>query len=105
MAHGNYDCCAICDTEVRYNTNAPAKGVLCRECCDALRASDVLVCGAVGLKAWMLQIPEQAQPLLSALKFRECCYPNSVDDTWKSINKSQRNISNENGALQQKGDV
>ena len=44
MAHGDYDCCAVCDCKLSYNsTNPYTKEEICVDCLKALRDNGVNV--------------------------------------------------------------
>ena len=44
MAHGDYDCCAICDCKIKYNGfDSLTKEKICESCLIGLRINDVHV--------------------------------------------------------------
>lgn len=78
MAHGDYDCCAICDRKLSYNPNgATTKEELCNDCVRLMHSlTGQLIMNQVDLLAW-LSTATKAQ--VEALGFSYCFYDNPVD--------------------------
>lgn len=78
MAHGNYDCCAICDRETSYNSNTFPKEVLCCDCTKLARNTTgrAMSTGA-DLADWLRKAA--APDLVAQLQVKRCLYSNDVD--------------------------
>ena len=81
MAHADYDCCAVCDSKIRYNsTETGTKDEICVDCRKALTDAgyncntpdDFIAC-------IQLMTNTDALRLLHKLNFQPCYYPNVVD--------------------------
>ena len=85
MAHGDYDCCAICDNKQSYNGyDAATKEEICSDCLVALRELDVNVLTVKELLDW-LKTEKSAilKDNLARLGFGYCYYENPIDSEVK----------------------
>ena len=82
MAHGDYDCCAICDSKQSYGGwDAKTKEKICSYCVCELSKEGVVVHDVNELLAWMDETDINAmREILIRVNFRKCFYPNEVDD-------------------------
>lgn len=86
MAHGDYDCCAVCDCKMRFSYDAQTKATICC-CCTANLAERGVICHGVSeLLAWM-ESGESAEvkQILDSVGFSKCFYPNAVDDAYAKL--------------------
>jgi hypothetical protein len=80
MAHGDYDCCAVCDSKLSYSNDATTKETLCSGCAVNLAQKGVFVHGVTELKTWMIEEhPRVVVSALDSVGFSPCLYPNEVD--------------------------
>ena len=82
MAHGDYDCCAVCDSKMAYNSgDARTKEDLCASCAVDLAKLGVFVKSGAELLAWMDETPAvEVLVKLHAAGYGRCFYSNPVDD-------------------------
>lgn len=82
MAHADYDCCAVCDRKLAYNSpGAETKAEICPECEKALALVSLVFDSVDALIQWIKDTDKQAVWLaLYAIGFRRCHYPNEVDN-------------------------
>jgi hypothetical protein len=87
MAHADYSCCAVCDVKMYYaGMNASTKVELCPSCALALDQRGVEVTSGEGLLQWAkANPPEHVLPILEAVGFRRCYYPNALDMFIRSL--------------------
>lgn len=90
MAHGDYHCCALCDSKMDYSNDARTKEDLCSYCNRKLVESGVIVFDGNELTQWMSKEwhegrGKEAKSKLSDLGFSECFYDNEVDRTFKTL--------------------
>lgn len=82
MAHGDYDCCAVCDRKMAYNSgDARTKETLCPECAvDLAVATGRKILTGGQLIQWIEQAGAAvAVPILNAMGYEFCFYGNEVD--------------------------
>lgn len=83
MAHGNYDCCAICDCELDYS-DAEAKEVFCPNCKAILRRYGINIKNNWDIDTFMKWVNgtdvETVKKVLIEMSFRVCYYNNAVDE-------------------------
>jgi len=85
MAHGDYDCCAICDCKLNYNPYlAKEKEDICTDCLKKLRDKEVALKGRTILTVdelieWINEEGLEAVKILEEIGFSECYYVNDVD--------------------------
>ena len=89
MAHGDYNCCAVCDSKLEYSNDAQTKEELCSWCAVNLAQDGVFVHNVDELKKWM----EETNPLvvvtvLTKNHFSTCYYKNEVDDLFNAAQQS-----------------
>jgi len=81
MAHGDYNCCAVCDSKMDYNArDARTKEDICTECLKGLRDAGINALDVDELMAWIAAQP--AAVVLSQLAtvgFSPCFYANRLD--------------------------
>ena len=82
MAHGDYNCCAICDSKLDYNaSDARTKEEICTYCLHKLRDNGLNVLDVAEFIEWIETT--ELKVLTDTLKkigFSFCCYSNPVDD-------------------------
>ena len=81
MAHGDYECCAVCDSKMGYDPDCDSKNVLCSSCAVDLAQKGVFVHNVAELMEWMEKTPcpYVVTDTLQSVGFRQCLYPNAVD--------------------------
>jgi hypothetical protein len=80
MAHGDYECCAVCDDKLSYDSEAAPKDVLCSGCAVDLAQRGVFVHDVAELAVWMkAAAPVTVVSALGASHFRKCAYTNDID--------------------------
>lgn len=81
MAHADYDCCAICDCKMSYNSSEPkTKESLCEECLERINSMGIHVYKLDQVKSLLLRMTnELALEFLHKLHFSPCYYPNPFD--------------------------
>ena len=90
MAHADYECCAVCDTKINYNSDARAKEHICTDCLKTLHANGVMVYDGAELLEWMQNddnVPGRKAQILKSAGFYECFYTNDVDDAYREMVK------------------
>jgi hypothetical protein len=82
MAHGDYDCCAVCDNKMAYNSGvATTKEQVRASCAVDLARLGVFVKSGAELLAWMDEAPvAEVLVKLQAAGYGRCFYANPVDD-------------------------
>lgn len=83
MAHGDYDCCAVCDSKIDYSDDAETKENLCQDCVRSMHAlTGDLIQTQAELLAWLKEAtPEQ----VIAAGIVPCFYGNPVDTAVREI--------------------
>lgn len=85
MAHGDYHCCALCDTKMAYAADeARTKEDVCTDCLRTLHAGGVLIYTGAELEAWIKANPEKAHETLPGMGYSPCWYANPVDAAFKA---------------------
>jgi hypothetical protein len=87
MAHADYDCCAVCDSKMAYNSGDPrTKEDLCASCAVALARLGVFVKNGAQFVEWMRR-EERGKVLstLAAVGFGTCFYPNPADRLYAEL--------------------
>jgi hypothetical protein len=87
MAHGSYDCCAICDSKMAFNEgDARTKETPCTGCAVALARLGIFATTAKELLSWMeTETPEKVLATLKSVGFSTCIYPNDVDQKYVEL--------------------
>jgi hypothetical protein len=87
MAHGDYDCCAVCDRKMAYNAwEARTKEEVCPACAVALTKHGVEAWTSEQLVGWITSAPPaDVLRILAAVYYRPCFYGNEVDDAVRLI--------------------
>lgn len=82
MAHGDYNCCAICDRKLDYNAwNARTKEEICTDCLVKLRDIGLSIITVQELIHWIeTEEVEKLRDALKRLQFKPCLYNNPVDE-------------------------
>jgi hypothetical protein len=81
MAHGDYECCAVCDRKMAYASMAEAKTSICGDCVVALAKRQVFIPNPEALIAWVRDNEtEHVRETLKAVGFQQCYYGSDVDD-------------------------
>ena len=85
MTHADYDCCAICDSKLRYSNDASTKGELCSSCLKGLRSHGLNIIDVSELIEWIKSNDKgTVSKILQAVGFKFCCYLNDIDDLVKT---------------------
>lgn len=81
MAHGDYDCCAICDCKIKYNGfDSLTKEKICESCLIGLRINDVHVITFEELIKWVNETDKEfVGKVLKEMGYQRCFYPNRFD--------------------------
>lgn len=81
MAHGDYNCCAICDNKQEYNAfDSKTKEEICTDCLKALRAEGLNILDVEELKNWIkTEQPDKVKIILIKVGYHKCFYDNEVD--------------------------
>ena len=83
MAHGDYDCCAICDSKQGYSNDSETKEEICSYCVAGMAENGIIVRNVNALISWMgSENPEKVREILGKVGFRKCFYHNRVDDAY-----------------------
>ena len=82
MAHGDYDCCAVCDCKMGYaGYAATTKEDICHHCREAMHEQGISPQTVKRFIEWIEEMPvEKLKASLDAMGYDECCYSNPVDD-------------------------
>lgn len=90
MAHGNYECCAVCDNGICFNENAEAKESICADCAAEFGIQHGLrITSQFALLDWMsTEVPEKVLKILEKLNFSICSYSNPVDALFKKLKET-----------------
>ena len=80
MAHGDYNCCAVCDSKLEYSNDSNTKARICSDCLKALRNLGLSILDTGELIKW-IEISETAvvKDILHRADFSFCYYDNEVD--------------------------
>lgn len=80
MAHGDYNCCAVCARKLEYaGMNPKHKMRICQNCQKALRDEGAPIITVSELIEWVAKDPDVAIPTLNEVGFKECHYETEVD--------------------------
>ena len=102
MAHGSYDCCAVCDNKQAFNEwGEDAKSVICPSCLLGLHEARRLVepdaemvTTPADLIQWMKDAPVVSRLSMYANGYHKCFYGNPVDEEFErhplTIGEAQR---------------
>jgi hypothetical protein len=91
MAHGDYDCCAVCDSKLSYSNDPSTKETLCSSCAVNLAQRGIFVHGVAELTAWMKSAkPATVVSCLDAVGFKSCVYGNEIDDLYEAAKASHK---------------
>lgn len=83
MAHGNYACCAICDSKVHFGEYDDAKTAVCTSCAlNVIQAGGPRLDRPEDVLKWLDAEPVVSRLALRALGFSKCFYENPVDDAF-----------------------
>lgn len=82
MAHGDYNCCAVCDCKLEYaGWDATTKERICEYCLEKLQQMNLPIVTVKQLIEWIEnEEPETLREKLKELGFRACYYKNDVDE-------------------------
>ena len=110
MAHADYDCCAICDSKLRYVgfTDAKTKEEICSSCLVKLRDMGLHIITVDELIEWINKTPKDSViEILRKLDFRACYYANKVDNAVekKGIKFDENRYILDENEIKQKGYV
>ena len=98
MAHGDYNCCAVCDSKLEYSNDAQTKEELCSWCAVNLAQDGVFVHDVDELKKWMKETnPLVVVTVLTKNHFSTCYYKNEVDDLFNAAQQSVQRTGGESG--------
>lgn len=82
MAHGNYDCCAICDCKMEYaDYDARTKEDICDICFKKIKELNLPIETVDDLKKYIKETDcRELEENLIKLKYKFCCYGNEIDE-------------------------
>jgi len=82
MAHGDYNCCAVCDCKLDYNASDPrTKEEICTDCLHTLRDNGLKILDPDEFIKWIESADrEEICDTLKKIGFSFCYYSNPVDD-------------------------
>ena len=84
MAHADYDCCAVCDSKIDYNTNADSKAIICEDCIKQLKLNNIICDSVKDFNQWLLEVEiGKGKKILKDIGFSICCYGNETDRIYK----------------------
>jgi len=85
MAHGDYDCCAICDSKLSPSRDPETKAEICPYCIKALWKAgvtfgDEIIIGVYDLLEWINKTEsKEVRRILEECGYRFCYYNNDID--------------------------
>jgi hypothetical protein len=81
MAHGDYDCCAVCDSKLRYSFDAQAKETICGHCLLKMQKMGLGIVTVKQLIEWITNTDKEIlRDKLLEMGFYKCFYDdNQVD--------------------------
>ncbi len=81
MAHGDYNCCAVCDRKLDYiGWDAKTKEDICSDCLKSFRDVEIPALDVGELINWVNETePAQVLAKLAICGFSKCFYDNPVD--------------------------
>lgn len=79
MAHGDYDCCAVCDNKQSFSYDPETKSEICSSCVAGLARQGVILGSVSELMDWIRQGSEDVRAALEKVGFLRCYYLNDVD--------------------------
>lgn len=85
MAHGNYDCCALCDGGLGLTDDSRAKEDICETCSLFAKYEFAFPIESV---SQLIQFTQNATPdqlKILAQRYEKCSYKNHVDDVLASL--------------------
>lgn len=82
MAHGDYNCCAICDAKMAYNSgDARTKEDVCVDCIERAIAAGQPITRAAQIKDVLAPLDDAgALAWLHSMGYCPCYYQNEIDD-------------------------
>lgn len=91
MAHGDYNCCAVCDSKLAYTGNPTTKEEICPECLLKLQAKNLDIVTSNQLIVWIKKADKEKFKLLKEIGFQTCCFSNEVDKAYnRKLNKIKK---------------
>lgn len=94
MAHGDYDCCAVCDRKMAYSHDADTKEAVCTDCgIELFAATGERITTGEALVEWIERTGAPAVAVLDAIGFSACFYSNPVDAAVKKLREAARTAS------------
>jgi len=95
MAHADYDCCAVCDSKMGFNSDAMPKERICSNCVANLAENGVIVHGVDELIVWIEnEEREKLFSILAKVGYSPCIYGSDTDD---AVEARQREPGGPNG--------
>lgn len=84
MAHGDYNCCAVCDCKLEYSNNAQTKSRICESCLIKLRDHKLNIITVEEFAAWVEKTDKaEVKRILESIGYSQCFYTNSLDELIK----------------------
>jgi len=82
MAHGDYNCCAVCDNKLDYNAyDARTKEEICPSCLKELRDLGLNILDVTELINWLKTADEKdIQRFTKKTSYSKCFYGNEIDE-------------------------
>ena len=88
MAHGDYNCCAVCDKKMAFSYYAVTKEEICSGCAVNLAKLGIFVRNREELLTWMRGNPAGiVLAVLHSVGFSKCYYQNEVDEVFEALEK------------------
>lgn len=96
MAHGDYACCAICDSKQHYvGFNNDFKAEICSSCLRSLHEEKIMVYTPEEFVKWAkAQTKKHLKIILTIIGFSDCWYENPVDKAVTRFLKPKKKVTN-----------
>ena len=97
MAHGDYNCCALCDCKMDYNAwGATTKEEICEDCMKAIKELGLNITNVEELKDFIENADyEKVKKFLLKCDFCFCFYWNEIDKSvWYRFFKKRDSFKN-----------
>lgn len=83
MAHGDYECCAVCDCKMSYGEFDNAKTDICASCAAALALQGVVCRNVTEFNQWLNEVDiDRGKKILKEVGFSKCFYDNETDEIY-----------------------
>lgn len=87
MAHADYACCIICDSETHYEVDSYSKTDICQRCAAGISLEVGKVIGSVDefLQWFRSEEERDVIAIIDGLGYKPCYYENTFDSRVKNI--------------------